>query len=165
MRKELLEHSAKESSWLPNPPRTSQSKVFLETFRSSPTACKAQVQLLVYDTPPSYSITDFSLLTSSLPNAHSRLQMYVFSLYALHVFIPPYMALYRHTGMPPVRGENKPKVGARGIIIHTHTYTGFNCMGPLTWEIFSIVNITVLHNPWLVESTDAGELWVQRADS
>ena len=58
--------------------------------------------------------------------------MYVFSLYALHVFIPPYMALYRHTGMPPVWGENKPKVGARGINIHAHTYTGFNCMGPLT---------------------------------
>ena len=33
VRKELLEHTAKESSWLPNPPRTSKSKVFLETFK------------------------------------------------------------------------------------------------------------------------------------
>ena len=133
MRKEVLEHTAKESSWLPNPPRTSKSKVFLETFQSFPTACKVKVQLLVYDTPPSYPITYFPLLTSSLPNAHSRLQMYVFSLYALHMFFPRTQLCI---GMPPVWGENKPKVGARGVIIYTHTYTGLNCMGPLTWEIF-----------------------------
>ena len=30
-----------------------------------------------------------------------------------------------------------------------------NREGPLTWEFFSIVNTTVLYNPWLVESEDA----------
>ena len=59
--------------------------------------------------------------------------MYVFSLYALHMFFPRTRLCIC---MPPVWGENKPKVGARGVIIYTHTYTGLNCMGPLTWEIF-----------------------------
>ena len=59
--------------------------------------------------------------------------MYVFSLYALHMF---FSRTRLCICMPPVWGENKPKVGARGVIIYTHTYTGLNCMGPLTWEIF-----------------------------
>ena len=37
---------------------------------------------------------------------------------------------------------------------------GLNCMGPLIYGIFSVVNSTGLHNPWSVESMDAElQIW------
>ena len=33
-----------------------------------------------------------------------------------------------------------------------------NCMGPLTWGYFSVVNPTVLRSQWLVASIDGEEL-------
>lgn len=94
VRKELLAYTAKESSWLPNPHRTNNSKVFLETFRSSPTACKIKVQLLAHDTHPSYSITYFPLWLHLFPSARSRLQMYMFSMPLCTCFSPAYRAVY-----------------------------------------------------------------------
>ena len=42
---------------------------------------------------------------------------------------------------------------------------GLNCMGPLICGVlFSIVNTTVLHDPWLVESTDGEEPLMQKSD-
>ena len=40
---------------------------------------------------------------------------------------------------------------------------GLNFVGPLIHGFFSIVNTTVLHDPWLLESADA-EPQIQRAD-
>lgn len=42
--------------------------------------------------------------------------------------------------------------------------TGLNCMGPLTCGYFSVVNATVVHGPWLVESANAQQPWIQPAD-
>lgn len=40
--------------------------------------------------------------------------------------------------------------------------TDLNCLSPLMKGYFSVVNTTVLHGPWLDESTDAEELWTQK---
>ena len=37
---------------------------------------------------------------------------------------------------------------------------GLNCPGPLMWRYFSVINTTVLHSLWLVESMDAEELQI-----
>ena len=42
--------------------------------------------------------------------------------------------------------------------------SGLKCMGPLTCGRFSVVNTTVLHDPWLVESADMEEPETERAD-
>ena len=39
-----------------------------------------------------------------------------------------------------------------------------NCLGPLIHGCFSIVNNAVLHGPSLVESKDAEELQIQKAN-
>ena len=41
---------------------------------------------------------------------------------------------------------------------------GMNYTGPLICRYFPLVYITVLHGPWLVESEDAEEGGIQRAD-
>ena len=40
--------------------------------------------------------------------------------------------------------------------------TDLNCLSPRIRGYFSIVNATVLHGPWLDESMDAEELWMQK---
>lgn len=40
---------------------------------------------------------------------------------------------------------------------------GLNCKGPLTRGFFSVVNIAVLHDPWLVKSADMEEPLVRES--